>query len=305
VDNVLNYANSGVWDPLKKEARFVGQGHYEAEKMLIYSDSANAWRLGPAPVQGPLGHGYAHNTIDPSTGVSYYRGYYSTSIDKYEDGAWSLFTNMPGTADSYTCCGALVYDPAYGGLTFWSGRSVLGFKHNQWTTLTENLGVGGYHNVAQYSKPYKVTIGGGGYDSRTLYAMDSTGSFSNPIKGPEDIGVHTGILTVAPKSGDLILLSSVGTLWALTPGKEWRQLPSPAKEFLENESPMTQMTVAISIETYNVIMFLHRRYIALYKPEDLPLSISNRTARIGKTKPAAKRNILGRTLPKQGKKGTL
>ncbi len=47
VDLVINYANKGVWDAVKKEVRFAGKGHQESRKFIIYQESNNTWKTGP------------------------------------------------------------------------------------------------------------------------------------------------------------------------------------------------------------------------------------------------------------------
>jgi hypothetical protein len=66
VDKILNYANSAVWDSIKREVRFVGQGHMEAEKMIIYKESTNSWANASPPGGGGIGHGYDHNDHEPA-----------------------------------------------------------------------------------------------------------------------------------------------------------------------------------------------------------------------------------------------
>lgn len=59
-----------MWDPVKREVRFVGQGHNEAEKMIVYSESDNSWKGISGPNSGGIGHGYDHNAINPATGIA-------------------------------------------------------------------------------------------------------------------------------------------------------------------------------------------------------------------------------------------
>ncbi|HKP97238.1 MAG TPA: hypothetical protein VJ385_15930 [Fibrobacteria bacterium] len=266
VDNILNYSNSGVWDPIKKEIRFVGQGHYEAEKMIIYDDATNTWRNASPPVGSGIGHGYDHNTINTVTGISYYRKYYSTGIYAFQNNAWSKLTNMPGTEDDYSCCGALVYFNDYNGLTFWGGGKLYGFRDNKWTTLKTGLAMGDYHNVAEYSRQYGLVFGGGGNGSKSLFAMDGKGNVTAVPAAPTGLGVNTGLMSVDPATGELLVIGGSGTFHAYYPAaKTWKNLPNPPTKFLELEGLATKMTVAIPIDTYGITMFLHRDGVDLYK----------------------------------------
>ncbi len=266
VDNILNYSGSGVWDPIGREVRFVGQGHNEPEKMIIYDEAANTWRNSPPPVGTGIGHGYDHNAIDDRTGISYYRKYYSTGVYAYQDRNWSALPSLPGTESDYTCCGALVYSNDLGGLTFWSNGGIYAFRGGKWSTLKTGLPMGTYHNVAEYSKPYGLVIGGGGNGDNRLYALDPKGDVATLPPAPTGIGIYSGLLIADPSSGELLALGDTGAFYAYHPGnRSWKALPKPPARYLESGGSAILMTVAVPIETYGVVMFLHRDGIVLYK----------------------------------------
>src|SRR2546423_12409652 len=89
-DNILNYADKGLWNPNTREMFFLGKGAGGGLfKFLSYTESSNQWVQQPkpywdcSPSDTCLGHGYEHSTIDPATGNIYWRPYGSNVVYKW------------------------------------------------------------------------------------------------------------------------------------------------------------------------------------------------------------------------------
>lgn len=283
LDNVLNYGDGGVWDPIRGEARFAGGGHAEAPKFIIYREATNTW-VNAAPASGQSSHGYKHNAIDPATGTSYYRTFYSTRIYRYTT-AWAETASLPGSDNSYACCGALVYFPEMGALTFWGAGAVIALKGDAWVPVKSGLPMGEYHNTAEYNAHYKMVFGGGGNASRDLYAMDASGNTTLVSDVPVGFGTYSAILTVDPGSGEVILLGKDKSIWAYHPGlKTWRSVPIPGTGLFASGANPIVFTVPIPISSYGVIMLLKENAVYLYKHKaegPIPGGIRERNGRIG------------------------
>lgn len=269
VDNVLNYADAAVWDPIKREVRFTGGGHQEAAKMIIYSEATNAWTNATPPQQTSGSqsiHGYHHNAIDPATGINYYRPFYSTQVYKFSAGSWTKATALPGSDNDYACCGALNFFPEMGGLVFLAGGAIMTFKNSQWNTLKSGLAMGEYHNVAEYNPVYKTIYGGGGNDNRNLYSIDATGKVTTVSNVPVGLGIYSSVLTVDPVSGELLILGRNKAIWAYHPGSNaWKSLPAPTVGLFATGDNPIEFTVAAPIGTHGVVMFIRENAIFLYK----------------------------------------
>ena len=73
--NFIMWASSGVWDPTRREVRFVGKRYsLYPHRFLVYSENGNTWSSDRSLPGGLTcncnGHGYDHNAIDPTTGTN-------------------------------------------------------------------------------------------------------------------------------------------------------------------------------------------------------------------------------------------
>src|SRR5262245_50648621 len=95
--NQLPYANAAAWDPVRQVLRFVGADHDDdATHSMSYSAATNSWTFeGSLPLA--FSHGYDHVTLDPRTGVLYFRDFGigsdgNRSWSRPPGGAWSVRT---------------------------------------------------------------------------------------------------------------------------------------------------------------------------------------------------------------------
>lgn len=267
--NVLDYADSAVWDPGSQQVLFVGQGHHTAIKFITYSALSNSWSVMPTPkwwagdVQtghGPIGHAYDNNAIDPVRGIFYFHQSATPLVHRYviAQTEWSTLRAIPGAATAHGT--ALAYFPEMGGLV----RVLAGEVHfyrdakSSWSLLTRGLPMGEYHNVALYNRARKTVIIGGGNGSKLLYEVDPNGKISRLPDAPCVIRVSSTVITVDPVSGDLLVLNTDAGKQFLAldiPQRGWKSLP---------DAPISG-GAAVSIDTYGVTLFFSASKVYLYK----------------------------------------
>jgi hypothetical protein len=264
-DNILNYSSSAVWDPIKKEIRFVGQGHQEAEKMIVYSDADNTWRNAPSPGGGGIGHGYDHNALDPKTGIEFYRKFASTQVLAY-NGSWSADPALPGNDNDVACCGSLTFFPDMNALTFWGGGALYVMKNGKWSQAASGLPMGEYHNVSEYSPAYGMVYGGGGNDDNHLYGLSASGKVLEIASAPLGLGIYSALMVADPVSGELVVFGKDRSLWSYYPGlSTWAKLGAPnVKLFDDGDNPIEWM-VGASVSTYKVLVIVKKSAIFVYK----------------------------------------
>jgi len=199
VYNILEYQNSGVWDPTSRQVLFVGGPHENPGRFITYDEATNTWRQEPDPTPSYIlyNHTYDHNTINPAAGELYFRPFNKPEIWAYKIATkkWRRLTTIP-QAD-FNCCGALQYFPERDGILF-VGTSEIEFYYvgsGRWTSPWTTIKTGPYHATAKYSPVAKVLIFGGGSGVKTVYRMDAKGKIrqmgDSPV--PLDSGVHVSI----------------------------------------------------------------------------------------------------------------
>ncbi len=210
VYNVLEYQNSGVWDPTSRQVLFIGGPHDGLGKFITYDEATNTWRQEPDPQPQEMlsTHGYDHNTINPRTGDFFFRPYDRPDIWRYNipTRTWSRQTRIPNV--EYNCCGAIEYFPDRNGILF-VGRNEIAFysfSWRMWSSPMTTVKTGPYHATAEYSPVDKVMVFGGGSGVNTIYVMDAKGNIKRGADSPVplDSGGHA-IFTADPASGKFLL----------------------------------------------------------------------------------------------------
>lgn len=167
----LQYMSSVVYDPINKQMRWIGRRSSTgfSYRFPIYDEVANTWSL-HAPFPGadvPNGHGYDHNTIDPATGIHYFRPYNDPVVV-----TWNPTTNVFGTLAAMgspppVIAGSLEWIPGTGLVYF--DRQVM-WKHpgasspgSAWT-LISNTGssANAYHGAGAYNRNSQLLLWGWG-----------------------------------------------------------------------------------------------------------------------------------------------
>ncbi len=275
VYNVLEYQNSGVWDPTSRQVLFIGGPHDGLGKFITYDEATNTWRQEPDPQPQEMlsTHGYDHNTINPRTGDFFFRPYDRPDIWRYNipTRTWSRQTRIPNV--EYNCCGAIEYFPDRNGILF-VGRNEIAFysfSWRMWSSPMTTVKTGPYHATAEYSPVDKVMVFGGGSGVNTIYVMDAKGNIKRGADSPVplDSGGHA-IFTADPASGKFLLFgedASFHVYDALT--DRWQVQTQRPPFFDVGQYGPVSCSIAIPISTHGVVMVLtynaRRPTVFLYK----------------------------------------
>ena len=273
--NVLEYQNSGVWDPTSRQVLFVGGPHDGLGKFITYDEATNTWRQEPDPKPEEMlsTHGYDHNTINPKTGDFYFRPYDSPDIWRYHipTKTWSRQTRIPNV--EYNCCGAIEYFPERNGILF-VGRNEIEFyslSWRMWSSPFATVKTGPYHATAEYSPVDKVVVFGGGSGVNTVYVMDRKGNVKRGADSPVplDSGGHA-IFTADPVSGKFLLFGEDATFHVYDAMTDRWQAQSQRPPFFDvGQYGPVSCSIAIPISTHGVVMVLtynaRRPTVFLYK----------------------------------------
>lgn len=268
-DNILNYADKGMWNPLTREIQFVGKGHQRLLKHISYTEATNRWVIETKPWwdcsdQGPtcysIAHGYEHSTINPANGDVYTRLFNSTIVYKWTRSS-KTWTQLPAAGPNPNVAVALEYFPEMDGVVLAGNGQLHLYRESTkaWTQLASGLSMGSYHNVASYSKAEKAVVFGGGNGSTQLYRLSATGTVSPVANAPAVVAVRQSVFTVDPVSGRFLLFSSGGGFYEYNAATDrWATLPTAGVQlFVNNPSgDAAAYRVAVPISTHGVIAFL-------------------------------------------------
>jgi hypothetical protein len=273
--NVLEYQNSGVWDPVTRQVLFVGGPHGGTGKFISYDEASNTWRHEPDPTPASMlsTHGYDHNTLNTATGDLYFRPYASANVYKYQIATkiWSHLTRIPNT--QYNCCGAIEFFPERDGFVFVGRNEVLFYntRRGSWSAPWTTIRTGPYHATAEYSPTAKVVVFGGGSGVRTVYRMDRNGRITPGADSPFplDSGGHA-IFTADPVSGQFLLFAEDETFHVYDAVADRWELQGQRPPFFDTgKYRPVSCSIAIPISTHGVVMVLtyatRRPTVFLYK----------------------------------------
>lgn len=265
--NFIMWASSGVWDPTRREVRFVGKRYsVYAHRFLVYSENANSWSSDRALPGGLTcacnGHGYDHNTIDPTTGTHYYRGYNSHTIYVW-NGSWSEFELPSGSLDiaaSISWVNGL-------GLVYVDKYKLVAYNGSSWQSLGAAPPVN-YHNVSEYNPTSNTLIYGGGNGVTAMWKLDSNRNISRIQDPPFPQGASETqtVLSSDPSSDQFISWQKRSTSWAAydVSSNSWSTLPrstgdgsTPSRGTPNlSTADLAGAVIGIPISTYGVIMYV-------------------------------------------------
>lgn len=267
--NFLQWASSGVWDPVRQEIRFVGKKHDsggDPHRFLSYKASSDTWgidRPPPVPV-GTWGHGYDHNTIDPVTGEHYFRVYNSTTVMRW-DGDWSPLPQMPQKS---SIAATVSWFPGLG-LVYADAGVIQYYDGSSWAIIDSSPPNFGYHVASEFNASANVLIIGGGNNlPYGVFRMGPAKALSRGADAPFNIGSSAsgGVLAADPTSPSLIAWSKLENSWAEYDivSDKWNVLErssgdgSTPQKGLPNLSGSTvsRATIGIPVDTLGVIMFV-------------------------------------------------
>jgi hypothetical protein len=274
--SILQYAAKAEWDPNSEQFLFVGSGHDNAYKMIIYSAATNSWRTGPLPAAcmnrgnysgGCSAHSYYYSAMDAANGKYYWALPWAGTIGEY-DVAGNSWRNLSGSTSNLRSYGGLAYFPERNGFVYARGDSPSAIWYNkpnsQWTSLS-GFYKETYHMFAVYNPVHKMVQFGGGNGNRDVYMMNEAGSVSRQTTAPVNIGTGGGTVTVDPVTGNLLLFDGKGEYEpAGSPvnfyeydvsGDKWTKLPNPPTAI--NTSFPTNLGFAVApVSNYGVLMYL-------------------------------------------------
>lgn len=296
--NIGEYADSASWDPVTHEVLFLGNSHGTCygSKFVIFSEDAHAFRVGPLPAEGCLdadglgcvAHSYSHNTIDPETGMVYYRFYGSRNVWRFDTrGArtWSLHSVIETRRDASGCCNGLEFFPVAGrrgllfvdgseGVYFWSEASgawsLIANTGLPWDDALPTLAMGEYENFAEYDPVDGVMLFGGGDRPASLYTLDASGTITAEPRAPDGLSTSStqGWVSVDPVSGRYLFFQSDGSFHDYDEAMNtWTRQPiehplSPLGYFEGFEVPITSYGVNLFVvyahEGSSVWLYKHR-----------------------------------------------
>lgn len=264
----LQWASSGVWDPVRREIRFIGKRDGPSPyRFLVYDENTNAWsnsRKLPGPLsEDNYGHGYDHNTIDPATGAHYFRPYNSYTIYKW-DGSWSTLS-LPQVGKTIAATTSWVSGV---GLVYIDEHQFVRWNGSSWKELGDSP-ISSYHAVSEYNRASDTLIFGGGNGGRQMWKYRSGSGVSSIASPPFNLGsaYSQGLLTSAPGSEQFIGWEKRTTNWTQydVSSNSWSQLsvssgdgssPQSGVPNLSVGSSVDHAVIGIPIDTYGVIMYI-------------------------------------------------
>ena len=294
-NRIIDFAESGTWDPATRKFMFLGAPHGRAWRFIIYDDASNTWTSGPLPHacmangSGPPenknpdycgGHAFDWNTFDHVSGrfiTNYWK--FGPEFDIYHPSTnqWSRSGTPPADIanllpqDKYRY-GAMEWFPELNSLMTVVGGIMLRINvdTNQWERLPEKYEMGNYHNIMQYSPVQKVIVFGGGNNAqlvanRDIYRMDAQGVVTKLTNAPYDIRISDGqvagqpgsLITDDPVSGKFLIMNKAKAFYELDAvANSWRRLP---------DSPISGHAVSAAVSNYGVVMYVTEFGVWVYK----------------------------------------
>lgn len=266
IHSILEWSNKAVWNPLRKEVHYVGQGHYSCAKYIVYKESTNQWQIQPSLPPGikEIGHAYEHNAIDPRNGELYYRHYYAERIDKFNPVTNTWSTLPPLGLSSIQVSGGIAYIPEANGLLFVDGQWGVHFyssTSNSWTLLANTdieldsskprFEMGPYNNFASYNPVHKLVYFGGGGNSTSFYSMDANLNLRRLTNSPTTIAVANAMTLADPSSGAQLIFADDGSVYEYDrQGNQW--FGAGTHSIM---SHATSWRISVPIPDYGVTMF--------------------------------------------------
>lgn len=293
-DYVTSYADKAAWDPTQRRVLFLGQAHGQCYggEFVIYDDATNAWSVGPWPsgicqngtsTNPCFDHAYDNNTVNPATGVFYYRDYGSPTVLQYQNGAWSALPKIP--AQDMQCCSALEFFPPLNELIFIDGDWgvwAYSLSKGSWTQLANSdvaNGTPGLPNLpmaptsvfAEYNPVQQTLLFGG---STHLYKMNASGQITTLNPAPMTLGPANTVVSVDPVGGKYLVLSGSSMYQYDVTTDTWTQLAIAVPPALMGLGGVGDGLVAADLPTYGVVMYIKYNnassVVYLYKHSPTP-----------------------------------
>jgi hypothetical protein len=277
------YADSASWDPGSHQVLFLGNSHGNCygSKFIIFSEDAHAWREGPLPAdpciapmtQMCFAHAYSHNTIDPKTGIAYYRHYGQRTVWQFDTRGtqtWSVQSTIATRRDATGCCDGLEFLPSTTrpGLLFVDGSEGVYFgaepAHDwqllantalAWDSTLPTLPMATHDNFAELDPVHGQILFGGGDVPVSLYTYDASGTITPRAAAPAGVMTNSTRAWVSndPVSGRFLFFIDDGSFWEYDAIADvWAR--QSGTHPLAPRGAFTGFEVAIT--SYGVVMFM-------------------------------------------------
>lgn len=230
----LTYANSAVYDPIRREVRYLGKkaGAGQYTHWLIYDEATNTWtkdsRATWTTAVSGEGHGYDHNAVNPATGDHYYREYNQKYVHVW-NAATNTWVDTPTTGfTSNIINGGLQYVPGYGlvygdgsGLYRITGGTGPNFAGSSWVKVHTGSS-GSNHCIAEYSASTRTLLIVSSVATaiywKFVFSVDFTSFAQSSIAAPPfaiSAATNNGKLCSVPATGKFIAYEHTGEYrWA-------------------------------------------------------------------------------------------
>lgn len=179
-EHVLEFASSGVYDPVRRKVRYFGGPHSGSMHCIEYDEAGNQWSRCSNPPGASGGHGYDHNAVDPQTGDHYVRLYLTNRFLRWDGSSWQSIANNscdPGLSQEPAI--GMTWDSTRGGLVTFSDAGGACFWNkatNSWSQVAADPGLtGSYHFVAEHNPRVGATWLTDGNDSIKHYRLTANG----------------------------------------------------------------------------------------------------------------------------------
>ncbi|MBW8889105.1 MAG: hypothetical protein JF616_15230 [Fibrobacteres bacterium] len=275
--SILYWTNSGVWDPVKKQVRWIGGpgtccSSLPTFKMITYDEATDTWAITPTPYTGS-GHGYDGNAINPATGLHYFGQKDEPQVRVWDGASFSL---LPAAPVSALTTPSLTWFPELnsgaGGLLFMGDEGKLAwYNGSQWTSIT-GVQTTGYDNFSEYNPVDKVVWLGNGSGA---YRLSADLTLTRLAAAPFSLeGNACALHSCDPLSGLYIVTNLANNTWwtfdIMT--DTWAQIAGQAgkPEFGTSCNGSGNNQFQVPISDYGVILYVDHGTsplsVYLYKP---------------------------------------
>jgi hypothetical protein len=277
--SILQYAAKAQWEPSSKKFFFLGSGHSNAYKFVVYSDATNSWSTGPLPRScmnyghtngGCDVHSYYNSSLDPVGGRFLYMSGGQVYAYKVSSNSWSTITSQTPRDVLY---GGLAYFPETNLFLYTAGwRGTYTSTGGSWTKMNVDLSV--ITNFAYYNPLHKMTLFGGGDGNSRVWKIDTTRKITQVSNSPAPIRVCSSVLTLDPVTKKYLVAYATGGFYEYDMAADkWSSLSSSVpSEVCSSMKPdgCNWGVAAASVSTYGVNMFLlyNPAKVYIYKHSD-------------------------------------
>lgn len=276
--SVFEYANKGVYDPVRKEVRYVGiadtsPGPPDELKYLIYSASTNQWSTATKPFIQWGSHTWDVNAVDPASGCNYINDPRSANFWRWCGSSWAALPSNAAVSGEILAC---TWDEKRGGLLCWSERNT---GVQLWTpgagnslpgTWSEIFSIGGCSGeclnfIAAYDRNSGYVFLGSGNNNNTNYRRYSPTGVMTTHTAPTAIiccggGGNSKLGVYDYRTGKVVFHNPSGSAkWDLDLATNtWRSLGNAGPP-LNNIDPGNTQSIVVAIPDHGgVILYLVR-----------------------------------------------